>query len=172
MAEKEDTNDETNTNAPETNNENNESKVEGLKYQKICELARHQGKINCMCELKNGYLLTGGAKGSKGDHHINVWKPDENGYVHYQTLSGHKTDISDIIQLNDGRIVSSSKDRTLIIWKATFENNNIKYVQDEVLSEYPHGLYGLLQLRDGRICTTTSNNSIIFWRKWGSLPYC
>ena len=37
--------------------------------------------------------------------------------MHYQTLSGHKTDISDIIQLNDGRIVSSSRDRTLIIWK-------------------------------------------------------
>ena len=126
-----------------------------------------------MCELKNGYLFTGGAKGIKNDYHINVWKPDEeNGYVHYQTLSGHKTDISDIIQLDDGRIVSSSKYRTLIIWKATFENNNIKYVQDEVLSEYPHGLYGLLQLRDGRICTITSNNSIIFWRKWGSLPYC
>ena len=92
--------------------------------------------------------------------------------MHHQTLSGHKADISDIIQLNDGRIVSSSKDRSLIIWKTTFENDNIKYVQDEHLTEYPHGLYGLLQLRDGRICTATSNNSLIFWRKWGSLVYC
>ena len=192
MAEKEETNDETNN--PENNEENKteennneedkteENKIEEnktqtgtktIKYQKICELTRHQGKINCMCELKNGYLFTGGAKGTKNDHQINVWKPDGNdGYVHYQTLSGHKTDISDIIQLNDGRIVSSSRDRTLIIWKETMENDNIKYVQDEVLSEYPHGMYGLLQLRDGRICTITSNNSIIFWRKWGSLAYC
>ena len=68
-----------------------------------------------------------------------VWKPDGNGgYVHNQTLSGHKSDISDIIQLNDGRIVSSSKDRTLIIWKETIEKDkdNIKYVKDEVLTEY------------------------------------
>ena len=168
MAEKEVENDD--TNIPGNKNEEN---VKVIKYQKTCELKRHEGKINCMYQLKNGYLFTGGAKGTKSDHFINVWKPDgENGYVHYQTLTGHKSDINDIIQLNDGRIVSSSKDRTLIIWKATLENDNIKYVQDEVLSEYPHGLYKLLQLRDGRICTITSNNSIIFWRNWGSLPYC
>ncbi len=171
MAEKEEKKEES---TPEENSENKTKGESILKYQKICELKRHQGKINCMCELKNGYLFTGGAKANnKNDHYIIVWKPDEeNGYVHHQTLSGHKADISDIIQLNDGRIVSSSKDRSLIIWKTTFENDNIKYVQDEHLTEYPHGLYGLLQLRDGRICTATSNNSLIFWRKWGSLVYC
>ena len=178
MAEKEEQkNDET---TPEENNsideDENKKKEEKpiLKYQKICELKRHQGRINCMCELNNGYLFTGGAKGNnKNDHYINVWKPDdENGYVHHQTLSGHQTDISDIIQLRDGRIVSSSKDRTIIIWKETKENDNIKYAQDERLTEYPHGMYGLLQLKDGRICTITSNNSLIFWRKWGSLVYC
>ena len=163
MAQKEESND----NDENKGEDNNENKVKVLKYQKICELKRHQGKINCMCELKNGYLFTGGAKGTKSDHYINVWKPDEenNGYVHHQTLSGHKSDINDIIQLYDGRIVSSSKDRTLIIWKATIENDNISYVQDETLSEYPHGMYALIQLKDGRICTTASNNSIIFWRK-------
>jgi hypothetical protein len=155
--------------------ENSESKNVG--YEKICELKRHTGKINCMCELKNGYLFTGGAKANdKNDHYINIWKPNkETGFDHYQTLSGHKTDISDIIQLKDGRIVSSSKDRTLIIWKPVVENaekGDIKYVMDETLSEYPHGMYGLLQLRDNRICAITSNNSLIFWRKWGSLPYC
>ena len=157
----------------------NEKVKEGkviLRYQKISELKRHSGKINCLCELKNGYLFSGGAKANnKNDHYIIVWKPDEeNGYVHHQTLNGHKSDISDIIQLNDGRIVSSSKDRTLIIWKAIIgkDKDNIRYVQDELLSEYPHGMYGLLQLRDGRICTITSNNSLIFWRKWGSLVYC
>ena len=179
MAEKEEQkNDET---TPEENNsideDENKKKEEKpiLKYQKICELKRHQGRINCMCELNNGYLFTGGAKGNnKNDHYINVWKPDdENGYVHHQTLSGHQTDISDIIQLRDGRIVSSSKDRTIIIWKVVIENeNNIKYVKDEVLTEYPHGMYKLLQLKDGRICTITSNNSVIFWRRWGSLSYC
>ena len=162
-------------NKEETNTEENKKNEDEKKlgYKKICELKGHAGKISCICELKNGYLFTGGAKGNKSDHYILVWKPEgNNGYTHLQTLSGHKTDISDIIQLKDGRIISSSKDRTLIIWKATLENDVIKYVSDEVLTEYPHGMYGLLQLRDSRICTITSNNSLIFWRKWGSFPYC
>ena len=188
MAEKE-PNKETNNNGENNDEENKteenkteENKTEENKneiktsngYEKVCELKRHSGKINCMCELKNGYLFTGGAKANnKNDHYIIVWKPDEeNGYNHHQTLSGHKSDISDIIQLKDGRIASSSKDRTLIIWKAIIENESIKYVQDEILTEYPHGMYGLLELSDNRICTVTSNNSIISWRKWGSLVYC
>ena len=176
MALKEEEKNEETPDETETGNEKGKESQMVLRYRKICELKRHSGKINCMCELKNEYLFTGGAKGNnKNDHYIMVWKPDGNGgYVHNQTLSGHKSDISDIIQLNDGRIVSSSKDRTLIIWKEIIEKDkdNIKYVQDEVLTEYPHGMYGLLQLRDGRICTITSNNSLIFWRKWGSLGYC
>lgn len=162
------------TKCEENTNDGNENQTE---YKKICELKRHTGKINCMCELKNEYLFTGGANVNKNkDHHIIVWKPDgENGYIYSQTLSGHKVDISDIIQLKDGRVASSSKDRTIIIWKPTFENddkNTIKYVSDEILTEYTHGMYGLLELKDSRICTITSNNSLIFWRKSGSLPYC
>jgi WD40 repeat protein len=163
----------------ETKNEENENdgNENQTGYKKICELKRHTGKINCMCQLKNEYLFTGGANVNKNkDHHIIVWKPDgENGYIYSQTLTGHKVDISDIIQLKDGRVASSSKDRTIIIWKPTFENddkNTVKYVSDEILTEYTHGMYGLLELKDSRICTITSNNSLIFWRKSGSLPYC
>ena len=87
-------------------------------------------------------------------------------------MYGHKADINDIIELKDGRIVSSSRDRNLIIWKENKVENNIKYVKSEILSEYPHGMFLLVQLQDGRICTSTSNNSLIFWRNWGSLPYC
>ena len=50
MAQKEEKNEEG------TTEETNEKPI--LKYQKICELKRHSGKINCMCELKNGYLIT------------------------------------------------------------------------------------------------------------------
>lgn len=162
------------TEKEENTNDGNENQTE---YKKICELKRHTGKINCMCQLKNDYLFTGGANVNKNkDHHIIVWKPDgDNGYIYSQTLTGHKVDISDIIQLKDERVASSSKDRTIIIWKATFENddkNTVKYVQDEILTEYTHGMYGLLELKDSRICTITSNNSLIFWRKSGSLPYC
>ena len=146
---------------------------EEKKYDKICEL-NHEGRILSMCELKNGMLFTGGTGLSgKKNNHIYVWKPDqEKGYIRSQVLSGHKADVNDIIELNDGRIISSSRDRNLIIWRENKVENEVKYVKDEVLTEYPHGMFLLIQLKDGRICTTTSNNSLIFWRKWGSLPYC
>lgn len=142
-------------------------------YEKFCEL-NHGGRILSMCEIKNGILFTGGTGlNGKKNNHIYVWKPDkEQGYVRLQTLSGHKSDVNDIIELKDGRIISSSRDRTLIIWRENKVENDIKYAKDEVLSEYPHGMFLLAQLKDGRICTSTSNNSLIFWRKWGSLPYC
>ena len=158
---------------------------EEKKYENICEL-NHEGRILCMCELRNGYIFTGGnGLNGKKNNHIYIWKPDKDkGYVHSQTLSGHKSDVNDMIQLKDGRIISSSRDRTLIIWKENVvvgnnnennkddKNNDIKYMKDETLMEYPHGMFLLAQLRDGRICTSTSNNSLIFWRNWGSLPYC
>ena len=146
---------------------------EEKKYEKLCEI-NHEGRILSLCELKNEMLFTGGTGLSgKKNNQIYVWKPDkEKGYTRLQVLSGHKADINDIIQLKDGRIISSSRDRNLIIWRENKVDNEIKYVKDEVLSEYPHGMFLLAQLKDGRICTSTSNNSLIFWRKWGSLPYC
>lgn len=167
---------------------------EEKKYEKICEL-NHEGRILCMCELKNGYIFTAGnGLNGKKNNHIYIWKPDKDkGYTHSQTLSGHKSDVNDMIQLKDGRIISSSRDRSLIIWKENVvvgnknennendkdnkenkdeKNNDIKYMKSETLTEYPHGMFLLAQLRDGRICTSTSNNSVIFWRNWGSLPYC
>ena len=146
---------------------------EDNKYDKICEL-NHEGRILSMCELKNGFIFTAGTGlNTKKNYYIYVWKPDqEKGYVFLQKLAGHKADVNDIIELKDGNIISSSRDRNLIIWKEIKVENDIKYAKNEVLSEYPHGMFLLAQLRDGRICTSTSNNSLIFWRKWGSLPYC
>ena len=127
-----------------------------------------------MIELKKNIIIKEKKRNKrKKNNHIYIWKPDkEKGYVFLQKLSGHKTDVNDIIELKDERIISSSRDRTLIIWKGIKVENEIKYAKDEVLTEYPHGMFLLAQLKDGRICTSTSNNSLIFWRKWGSLPYC
>ena len=151
-----------------------EEKGEEKKYEKISEL-NHEGKIASLCESKNGILFTGGTGLSgKKNYNIYVWQFDqEKGeYNRIQILYGYKADINDIIELKDGRIVSSSRDRNLIIWKENKVENNIKYVKSEILSEYPHGMFLLVQLQDGRICTSTSNNSLIFWRNWGSLLYC
>jgi WD40 repeat protein len=121
-----------------------------------------------MCELKNHYLVSGGAEiGNSADHYIIVWKPSNESYSYSQTLRGHQSDINAIIQLQDGRLASSSKDRTIRIWKI---DNNVEenakkfYILEEVLTDYPHGMYVLIQLKDGRLISSSSDNTLILWR--------
>ena len=129
-------------------------------------LKKHTGRVNCLCELKNHYLVSGGAEiGNNKDHYINIWKPLNDSFSFIQTLRGHQSDINTIIQLQDGRIASASKDRTIRIWKMeTNINGNNVYIEDEVLSDYGHGMYCLIQLSDGRLCSTSSDNAIVIWR--------
>ena len=152
-----------NSNIKEVNNINFSNNSE-FKFKSF--LKKHIGRVNCMCELKNHYLISGGAnKGQRQDHHIIIWKPTNDNFSYSQTLRGHQSDINSIIELIDGRIASSSKDRTIRIWKFTTNlNGNSYFVENEVLSDYSHGLYCLIQLRDGRLCANSSDNAIIFWR--------
>ena len=65
---------------------------------------------------------------SKKDSTIIIWKPNDlDGFYYSQTLTGHKTDINGLIELKDGRIASSSKDRTIRIWK-----NSVKDDKDNI----------------------------------------
>ena len=100
-----------------------------------------------------------------------------NGYFYVQTLSGHLSDINDLILLKDGRVASSSKDRTIRIWKSFIkeEKNNQKVMQfqiDEILSEFKHGIYGIIQLNDGRLFSSSSEFSLGVWKDRKFLSYC
>ena len=143
------------------------------------QLTKHIGRVRAMLELKNGYLLSGsGDSGKKKDSNIIVWKPNDlNGFFYVQTLHGHQADINCIIELKDGRVASSSKDRTIRIWRSFFteDKNNQKIINfeiNEILSEYKHGIYGIIQLNDGRIFSSTSEFSLVVWKDKKFLSYC
>ena len=146
----------------------------------ICyRLTKHVGRIRCLLELKNGYLMSGaGDAFGKKDRNIIVWKPNDlNGYYYVQSLSGHQYDINGLIALKDGRVASCSKDRTIRIWKSFIkeEKNNQKVMNfqiNEILSEYKHGIYEIYQLKDGRIFCSTSEFSIVIWKDRRFLSYC
>ena len=182
----------------EKNKENNNNEIindvfddldfdQDVEYEKddentfiVCyKLSKHVGRIRCMLELKNGYLLSGaGDSGKKKDNNILVWKPNDlDGFFYVQTLKGHLSDVNSLIELKDGRVASSSKDRTIRIWKSFIkeDKNNQKIIQfqiDEVLSEYKHGIYGIIQLNDGRLFSSTSESSIVVWKDRKFLSYC
>ena len=146
----------------------------------VCyKLSKHEGRVKSMVQLRNGYLVTGGSEmAGKKDSSIIIWKPNEfDGFFYVQTLNGHKSDINGLIELKDGRVLSSSKDRTLRIWKSYVKEeknkeNFIQYKIDEILNEYKHGIYLIVQISDGRIISSTSEGAIVVWKDNKYLTFC
>ena len=138
----------------------------------VCfKLSKHIGRIKCLLLMKNGYLISGGSDmGKKKDNSILIWKPNNlDGFFHIQTLEGHKSDINGLIELKDGRLASSSKDRTIRIWKTVIKEdkdkeNMIQFHIDEILNEHKHGIYLIFQLKDERIFSSTSESAIVIWK--------
>ena len=138
----------------------------------VCfKLSKHVGRIKCLLLMKNGYLISGGSDmGKKKDNSILIWKPNNlDGFFHIQTLEGHKSDINGLIELKDGRLASSSKDRTIRIWKTVIKEdkdkeNMIQFHIDEILNEHKHGIYLIFQLKDERIFSSTSESAIVIWK--------
>ena len=132
---------------------------------------KHKGMVNCLCQLNNSYIVSGGAEKIEGktkikDKSIIVWRSEkDNSYVYSQTLKGHNGNITCLIQLRDGNFASSSNDHTIKIWKEK-KVENCDYVTYEMAYnlEYPHGIYKLIQLEDDRICAASSTFQILFWR--------
>jgi WD40 repeat protein len=114
----------------------------------------------------------------KKDNNILIWKPNDlDGFFHVQTLEGHKSDINGLIELKDGRLASSSKDRTIRIWKGIIKEdkekqNVVEFHIDEILNEHKHGIYLIMQLNDERIFSSTSESAIVIWKDNKFLAFC
>lgn len=151
-----------------TNTELNDGRLILKEYSDICELEKHKGKVNCMCNLNNGYFASGGADLNKRiDHNIYIWKEFGGKYISSQKiLNAHDADINALILLRDGRIASASKDRSIKIWniKKPIIDTQIIYTLDVELNHYQHGLYKLIQLIDDRFAVTSTDNNIVIFK--------
>lgn len=151
-----------------TNTDLNDGRLILRDYYEICELEKHKGKVNCMCNLNNGYFASGGADLNKRiDHNIYIWKEFGGQYTSSQKiLNAHDADINSLILLRDGRIASASKDRSIRIWriKKPIEDTQITYILEQELNHYQHGLYKLIQLIDDRFAVTSTDNNIVIFK--------
>ena len=132
----------------------------------------HRGRVSCLCQLNNGYLVSGGAdklektEGEKVpmEHYLVIWRIEKEKYIHSQTLKEHKGNLTCIIQLRNGNFASSSYDHTIKIWKPKLEKEIEKYELFYDITEYIHGIHKIIQLKDDRLCCTSSKNQIVIWR--------
>ena len=144
-------------------------KIESTNYVQICELKEHKGKVNCICKLNLGYMASGGGNlGKKVDHNIYIWKPNDSGFCIEQILfDAHHADVNCLLLLRDGRMASSSIDRTIKIWGVNNyknrNNNKVEFVLEQILNEYKHGLYKMIQLEDDSIVANSSDNYLVIW---------
>ena len=154
---------------------NNDKIIKSKEFSEICKLTKLKGKVNCICKLNQDFFVSGGGDNyveNKLDHNIYIWKPFKDKYSVSQILfDAHQADVNSIILLRDGRFASSSKDRTIKIWKKYKKklDSNINFILSQTLSEYNHGLYKLIQLDDDRIISSTSTNLLVFWNNTNSI---
>ncbi|MCC2666818.1 MAG: hypothetical protein K0S63_734, partial [Gammaproteobacteria bacterium] len=78
-------------------------------------------------------------------------------YKFHATLDGHGAGVSSVIELRDGRLCSTSHDKTLKWWDghtgqclATLQGHT-KYVSS------------VIELRDGRLCSASYDNTLKLW---------
>ena len=53
---------------------------------------------------------------ASGDHTIKIWKNEPTSGKCIKTLSGHQSEINDMIMLSNGKIATCSYDMTIRIW--------------------------------------------------------
>ena len=148
-----------------------DGKITSKSFEEYCTLEQQKGKVSCMCKLKGGYFVSGGGDTkTKSDHNIYLWSPGINKYTLIQTIfNAHGADINSIILLRDGKIASSSRDRTVKIWEIAMIDNKINIVINQELNHYGHGLYKLIQLKDDRLVVSSTDNNLVFWRNGDSV---
>ena len=81
-------------------------------------------------------------------------------YKCIHTLYGHKAAVISLIKLNDGKIVSGSRDNTIKIWDPL---DNYKCIQ--TLDGHKKAVSSLIKLNDGKIVSGSADNTIKIWVK-------
>ena len=152
------------------------NKIISKNYEEIYQIKEKiKGRVNCMCKLNQDYFASGGGdifEQKKLDHNLYIWKANQDKFILSQYIyNAHESDINSILLLRDGRLASSSKDRTIKIWKIDRKkaDNKIKFILHQNLKEFNHGLYKLIQMEDDRIVSTSSDNLLVFWNNTNSI---
>ena len=141
------------------------------KFNIIQKLLGHRQTINSIIELHDGRILTGSSdykmkfwedQGGRFVETLTISEMTGNIYCLYElklTLSEHKSCVTCLVQLPDERLLTGSKDKTIIIWDIS--DNAIKCTQ--IINEHKEGVYSLCLLTGVRFASGSEDKSIGIW---------
>lgn len=111
----------------------------------------NQSNIYCFCPLKNGSIAYGSNK--------DIYIIDKNLKL-IEILSGHLYCVTQIIERQDGTLISAGEDNLIKIWKGETCINTIL--------AHKNGVKSLIQTKDGIIVSGGGDSTIKFWDSKGN----
>ena len=132
---------------------------QGGKFVETLTISELTGDILCLYELKDLRIIST----IKNSGAMKVWCKKQNidSYELTITLSEHKSSVTSIIQLPDERLITGSKDKTIIIWEIS--ENTFKSIQN--ISHHTGGIYSLCQLTGVRFASGSEDKTICIWEE-------
>eukprot|EP01102_Stenamoeba_stenopodia_P019171 TRINITY_DN7156_c0_g1_i1.p1 TRINITY_DN7156_c0_g1~~TRINITY_DN7156_c0_g1_i1.p1 ORF type:complete len:342 (-),score=52.12 TRINITY_DN7156_c0_g1_i1:108-1133(-) len=126
-------------------------------YETLHTLDEHYSAVTCMCELHNGWVVSG----SFGDTLL-IWNMKRK--VVIQRLSGHGHAIVCVIELRDMTIASSSDDKTIRIWDVTTGDCL------QVLKESDYATL-IIRISDELLLSGTPSGKLREWNRQGEVVW-
>ena len=139
---------------------------QGGKFVETLTISEMVGDILCLYELKDSRIIstikTSGA--------MKIWtkKKDVESYELKITLSEHKSSVTSLIQLVDERLITGSKDKTIIVWDVS--ENAFKCIQ--IISDHTDGIYSLCPLIGVCFASGSDDKTIRIWEEEKGLFRC
>ena len=128
------------------------------KFVDSLTISEQVDSILCLCQLKDLRIIST----SEGKGTIKIWNKVKNSETYKVTsLSGHESSITSLIQLPDGRLLTGSKDKTIIVWELS-EN---LFKRSQILSEHTDAINCLCLLTGNRFASGSDDKTIRIWEE-------
>jgi WD40 repeat protein len=116
----------------------------------------HESPVSCLCLLKDGRLACGeGTSGYNDNYSTEIW--DINSGNRSLSLGFHEYDITFLIQLRDGRLLSMSSCGTVKVWNVRDGSC------EETLIHPSKSIACLIELSNGHLATGSCDGKITIW---------
>lgn len=86
------------------------------------------------------------------------------------TLSGHEQDIRSVNSLDDGTIITGSRDSTVRLWKRVEDSPETPYACTSTLMGHTHYVGAVAPGPDGGVASGSNDKHVIEWDTAGSVP--